>query len=469
MIEKKRFLSRLFYAIDLLLVALALVLAYYSRPLLSFLPLKPAEPLRDFLPVLPIILPVWAIFMIAFKLHSEQSLFQPVWATLGTVVRINSYGLLTVTLILYLLNIQYVNRSLIALFAVYSGIFLLASVLIIGKVRNFLYSKEINRHNILLVTSRDREAVAEVVNEIRSHQEINFQGVLEIGQEPSAQSASRGSGPQHFESLLHEQVVDEILFLVWSEDLPRLAPYLEVCEKMGITARVSADFFRPKTAQIYAAHVYGLLFISFSGSNPTLPHQYSKRIFDLVLSLLLLVLMAPLFFIIAVAIKLTSPGPVFFRQKRTGRNGRIFTMLKFRSMVDKAEAFKATLAERNIMSGPVFKIGNDPRVTPLGKFLRQASLDELPQLVNVLAGHMSFVGPRPLPFNESLQISGELRRRLAVRPGITCLWQVSGRNNVDFQDWMRLDLRYVDNWSWRLDLEILLRTIPAVLAGKGAR
>jgi len=469
MIEKKRFLSRLFYTIDLLLVVTALVLAYYSRPLLSFLPLKPVGPLRDFLLVLPIILPEWAILMIAFKLHSEQNLFQPVWTALGTVVRINGYGLIALMVILYLLNIQYVNRTLIVLFAVYSVTLLLASVLIIGKFRNFLYSREINRHNVLLVASRDRGEIEEVVNEIRSHQEINFHGVFEIAQKPSAQSASRGGGPQDFESLLHQQVVDEILFLISSEDLPRLAPYVEVCEKMGITARVSADFFRPKTAQIYFSHVYGLPFISFSGSNPTLQHEYSKRIFDFVLSLLLLVSTAPLFLIIAVAIKLTSRGRVFFRQRRAGRNGRIFSMLKFRSMIENAEALKATLVERNIMSGPVFKVENDPRLTPLGKFLRRTSLDELPQLLNVLAGHMSFVGPRPLPVSESLQISGALRRRLAVRPGITCLWQVSGRSNLDFQNWMKLDLRYVDNWSWRLDLEILLRTIPTVLAGKGAR
>jgi lipopolysaccharide/colanic/teichoic acid biosynthesis glycosyltransferase len=185
---------------------------------------------------------------------------------------------------------------------------------------------------------------------------------------------------------------------------------------------------------------------------------------------LLLALGAPML-VVALTIRLTSPGPVLFRQQRSGLNGRPFTMLKFRSMVTDAEQRKQELASLNEMSGPVFKLTNDPRVTSVGRFLRKWSIDELPQLVNVLRGEMSLVGPRPLPVAEVARFDDLAhRRRLSVRPGLTCLWQISGRNEVrDFKDWVRLDLEYIDNWSLWLDLRILVRTVPAVLTAAGAK
>ena len=178
-----------------------------------------------------------------------------------------------------------------------------------------------------------------------------------------------------------------------------------------------------------------------------------------------------LFPAIAIAIKLTSPGPVIFKQKRSGINGTPFMLYKFRTMVSNAEQFKHELAAMNEMSGPVFKVTNDPRVTPVGKFLRKYSLDELPQLWNVLRAEMSLVGPRPLPVDEVKRFENLAhRRRLSVKPGLTCLWQVSGRNQIaDFKEWVRLDLEYIDNWSLWLDLKILVRTIPAIFAGTGAK
>ena len=175
--------------------------------------------------------------------------------------------------------------------------------------------------------------------------------------------------------------------------------------------------------------------------------------------------------LIALAIKFTSPGPVLFRQKRSGINGRPFTIYKFRTMVTNAEQLKHELAAMNEMSGPVFKVSNDPRITPIGRILRKFSLDELPQLFNVLFGDMSLVGPRPLPVDEVKRFNDLAhRRRLSVKPGLTCLWQIGGRNEIsDFKEWVRLDLQYIDNWSLWLDLWILWRTVPVVLLGKGAK
>ena len=196
-----------------------------------------------------------------------------------------------------------------------------------------------------------------------------------------------------------------------------------------------------------------------------------KQVLDFVGSLALLVLLAAPLAVVALLIKLTSPGPVLFRQQRSGLNGRPFTLYKFRTMVTNAEQIKHELEAMNEMTGPVFKVTNDPRVTPIGKWLRKFSIDECPQLYNVLRGEMSLVGPRPLPVDEVKRFNDLAhRRRLSVKPGLTCLWQVSGRNQVtDFKEWVRLDLEYIDNWSLWLDLKILCRTVPVVLVGTGAK
>jgi lipopolysaccharide/colanic/teichoic acid biosynthesis glycosyltransferase len=177
---------------------------------------------------------------------------------------------------------------------------------------------------------------------------------------------------------------------------------------------------------------------------------------------------SPVFLLTAIAVKATSRGPVFFRQTRVGLNGRTFTLFKFRSMYQDAEARRPALEDRNEMTGPVFKIKHDPRITAVGKWIRRFSIDEIPQFWNVLRGDMSLVGPRPPIPEEVKKYERWQRRRLSMKPGITCLWQVSGRNGLDFESWMRLDLAYIDTWSLRLDVQILLRTVPVVLTARGA-
>jgi len=204
-------------------------------------------------------------------------------------------------------------------------------------------------------------------------------------------------------------------------------------------------------------------------TSPKLNGQlFFKRIVDLIVSTTLLIILSPLFTVIAAVIKITSPGSIFFQQTRVGYNGRMFTFLKFRTMVPDAEKMKEDLLVLNEMDGPAFKIKNDPRITPVGRFLRKTSLDELPQLINVLMGQMSLVGPRPPLPDEVSQYNLEYRRRLSMKPGITCLWQVNGRNNISFEKWMELDMQYIDEWSLWLDFKILIKTIPAVLEGSGA-
>jgi exopolysaccharide biosynthesis polyprenyl glycosylphosphotransferase len=194
-----------------------------------------------------------------------------------------------------------------------------------------------------------------------------------------------------------------------------------------------------------------------------------KRVFDCLFSGLLLVLLAPVFLVVAVLVKCTSPGLVLFRQTRVGLNKRQFQIYKFRTMVDNAEQIQDELLPMNEMAGPVFKITNDPRVTPLGRILRKTSIDELPQLFNVLKGEMSLVGPRAMSLRDYQLFDQDWqRRRFSVKPGITCLWQVNGRSSIPFDEWMELDMQYIDKWSLWLDFKILARTVPAVLRGTGA-
>jgi exopolysaccharide biosynthesis polyprenyl glycosylphosphotransferase len=232
-----------------------------------------------------------------------------------------------------------------------------------------------------------------------------------------------------------------------------------------------ADFFSTQVSHPSFDDLHGKPVLVFRATPEASWQSLLKQMIDFLMALAAVVALAIPFLVIGLLIKLSSPGPILFRQRRCGLNGQPFTILKFRTMETDAEQRQAELAAMNEMTGPVFKIKNDPRITPIGRFLRKFSIDEFPQFFNVLRGEMSLVGPRPLPVDEVKRFDDLAhRRRLSVKPGLTCLWQISGRNQVsNFRDWVRLDLEYIDNWSLWLDLKILWRTIPIVLAGTGAR
>jgi exopolysaccharide biosynthesis polyprenyl glycosylphosphotransferase len=240
---------------------------------------------------------------------------------------------------------------------------------------------------------------------------------------------------------------------------------------MGVRTRLGVQFFRNAIAKPRMDYFESMPLVTWSPAPDATGALLVKHVFDRLAALVLLILFSPLLLLVAILIKVTSQSwrdPILFGQTRCGLNGRLFTMWKFRTMVVNADAMVAQLREKNEMGGPVFKIKHDPRVTPVGRWLRRLSLDELPQLYNVLIGDMSLVGPRPPLPREVAQYDRWQRRRLSMKPGITCLWQVSGRNNLPFETWMKLDLEYIDNWSLWLDIKILLRTIYAVTTGHGA-
>jgi exopolysaccharide biosynthesis polyprenyl glycosylphosphotransferase len=331
-----------------------------------------------------------------------------------------------------------------------------------------------NLRDILVVGTNGR-ALA-FVKKILAHPELGYRVIGFVDQEWGGTEVVRNSGfvmacdfdgvPQ----FLRNSVVDEVVMALPMRSLHFQASQIAAfCEEQGIVVRQLSNIFDLKLARSSAEEWEGDPLITHRTGSIEGSHQLVKRMLDIAVSGVLLMFLSPLFLVVILLIKLTSPGSVFFVQKRLGWNKRRFEVFKFRTMVVDAEKKMTQIQHLNEVSGPVFKIKNDPRITPVGKFLRRTSIDELPQLLNVFLGDMSLVGPRPLPvrdyegFNEDWQ-----RRRFSVKPGITCLWQVKGRSEIPFEQWMELDLQYIDKWSLWLDLKILARTIPAVLRGSGA-
>ena len=275
---------------------------------------------------------------------------------------------------------------------------------------------------------------------------------------------------EQLNSIIANKTVDEVLVSLPIDKYgPLVQAIVHQCEEQGIIVRVRTEMSTLRIARSYVDDLHGVPIVTIQSGPQDGWQLLSKRLIDIMASTVLLVLLAPLFIAVVLLIKWDSPGPVFFGQERVGFNKRRFRMLKFRTMIEGSDQQQCVLEHLNEAEGPVFKIKNDPRITRIGAFLRRVSIDELPQLVNVLKGEMSLVGPRPLPVRDVERIDIQWhKRRFSIKPGITCLWQVNGRSNIGFNEWVRMDLDYIDKWSLGLDLLILVKTIPAVLRGPGA-
>jgi len=268
--------------------------------------------------------------------------------------------------------------------------------------------------------------------------------------------------------LLRAHVIDEVIFAVPRDALESIEETLLACEEEGVKTRVLLSFFPHVMSTIYLERLRDMPLLTFSTTPENEFLLLLKRVVDLVMALTFLVVLSPVFVVLALAIRLTSRGSILYRQTRCGLGGRKFTVYKFRSMWPDADLRLPDLIPLNELDGPAFKMRDDPRCTPVGRLMRKFSLDELPQLINILKGDMSFVGPRPPLPEEVARYERWQRRRLRMKPGLTCLWALEGRNKLNFKRWMELDLQYIDTWSPGLDWKILLKTIPVVLLGRGA-
>ena len=471
--ERARVVTAFNLASDMAATAGALVAAHALREAASDSfnsLLGPVYPLDRYLPLLAVILPLWALIFYASGLYGLRSL-----RTLKTEVSrlVRALGLAAVLLaaVLFVAKLDYVSRPLVAFFLLLNGLFVAGGRSLVRA----LVLEGATRRRILVAGGLAE--VRDAVERIDAHRDwgLEVAGIVTDGgwTDPGGlRHPVLGTYRDIPQLVLGGEVVDEVLFVPARgriEELKGLEPVLLQVEELGIVTRLVVNFLPQSLSQLSFEEFGGIPLLTFSTAPRDELLLFVRRCIDVAVASVLLVVLSPLMAAIAVLIKATSPGPVLFRQIRCGLHGRPFTFLKFRSMRTDAERLKAALAAFNEMDGPAFKMTNDPRVTPVGRWLRRTSLDELPQLWNILKGDMSFVGPRPAVVEEVRQYEPWQRRRLSMPPGLTCLWQVSGRNELTFNEWMQLDLQYIDNWSLWLDLKIVLKTIPAVLLGRGAR
>ena len=380
-------------------------------------------------------------------------------------------GALCLVLFEYVLRLD-LSRFFLGLFSAYAWVLLLMFRLTAGRLVGVIRREFAAPHYVMVVGTGERAIRMAEALEQSAEYGVRLRGFLSEQSENAPAEIALGAlytvqPIGELPSILRQHVVDEIIFAVGSESLANLEEVFLLCDEEGVRTRVAVDFF---------PHVNSTVSLDRFGSTPLLTFTAApydeirllvKRLTDIAIAAAGMVALAPFVAVIAVLIRLTSPGPVIFRQVRCGLNGRRFLFYKFRSMCQNAEELRPALEHLNTRE-TVFKIPHDPRLTSIGRYLRKFSIDEWPQLWNVLRGDMSLVGPRPAVPSEVDRYQRWQRRRLRMRPGLTCLWAIAGRDNVDFETWMRLDMQYIDNWSLALDWKILLRTIPHVLMGHGA-
>src|ERR1022692_217544 len=364
-------------------------------------------------------------------------------------------------LTMFLFNIPPVARGVVVWFGGISFVLVFLKEEVLRWAASTKMAQAQYRRRVILVGASNETERMEAELTAKSAKEVEILARVDLSDTPV----------HRLVEMLHEYSINAVILSARHAYFEQVEAAIRACELEGIETWLVADFFKTQISRTSFDDFYGWPVLVFRSTPETSWPRVVKQLMDWIGSFLFLAVFWWLFALIAVLIKVTSPGPVLFRQKRSGINGQPFTIFKFRTMVTNAEQRKHELAAMNEMSGPVFKVTNDPRVTRVGRFLRKYSLDELPQFFNVLRGEMSLVGPRPLPVDEVKRFYDLAhRRRLSVKPGITCLWQIKGRSNVsDFKEWVRLDLEYIDHWSLWLDITILWRTLPAVFAGTGAK
>jgi exopolysaccharide biosynthesis polyprenyl glycosylphosphotransferase len=468
-------LRKIIYILDGIIVVLAFFMAYLLHDAWGdVIPWFKSPPqIQDYIAMGVFALPLWLILMPIFRLQLVFEENRSLWETALQLAKHHFVGLVILTMVMFATQVV-VNRGLVALFMVCTFTMMYLERFILGTRQRHNWRRGHSRSRIILVGSPGKTMTRFV--EMMKAQSLPPQFIGRVtspGDDEDGVSDDSILPPvigeiAEIEQLLHDRHPDQVLFFKPFDSLAAANEALRICEVVGVSGRLAIDMTQPGRAIPRVVTLSEQPFITFDMLPPYPEFRAIKHGFDAVAAMLGLVLLSPLFVLVGFAVVVTMGRPVFFLQERAGMFGRRFRMIKFRTMVPGAEKKRDELLDRNEMSGPVFKVSDDPRVTRLGRLLRQTSIDELPQLINVLHGTMSLIGPRPLPVSEQQNIYGWHRRRLSMKPGISGLWQVSGRNDIDFEEWMKLDLKYIDEWSLLLDAKILLKTIPAVIAKRGA-
>jgi exopolysaccharide biosynthesis polyprenyl glycosylphosphotransferase len=469
MFSRHRKARVLFGLSDVVLVALAFEAAYQTRSVVNlehvfYLSVQQKALVLGFAALAWVAVAVW--LEIYEKLDSghplvilRDSTAQCVYSALGLIV------------FEYVLRLD-LSRLFLAAFVVYTWVLLLLFRLVAGRLVGIIRREFAAPHYVMVVGTGERALRLAEALEQSSDYGVRLRGFLAESPGPPSEIVLREVHQVRpiadLPSILQQHVVDEIVFAVGSDSLANLEEVFLLCDEEGVRTRVAVDFFPHVNSTVSLDRFGATPLLTFSAAPYDEIRLLLKRSTDVVIAAAGLLVLAPFMLLVGFLVKLTSPGPAIFRQVRCGLNGRRFMFYKFRSMCENAEQLKAGVEHLNARDSVVFKIPDDPRLTPVGRYLRKFSIDEWPQLWNVLRGDMSLVGPRPAIPSEVERYKRWQRRRLRMRPGLTCLWAVSGRDAVDFETWMKLDMQYIDTWSLALDWKILLRTIPRVLTGRGA-
>ena len=458
----------LFGLSDILLVALAFEAAYRTRVLLHlerefYITLEPRTVTVMFA------LAAWVAIALWLEIYEKLDSGHP-RVILRDATRQCTYGSLGLVLFEYLFRLD-LSRIFVALFAAYAWSFLVLFRLTAGRVVGVMRREFAAPHYVMVVGTGERAVRIARALEQTYEYGVRLRGFLSetagAPKEILLRVPYKVLPIDDLPEILREHVVDEVVFAVESESLAALEEAFLLCDEEGVRTRVAVDFFPHVNSTVSLERFGPTPLLTFSAAPYDEIKLLAKRVTDILIAAAGMIVLSPFMTVIWAAIRLSSPGPAIFKQVRCGLNGRLFLFYKFRSMVQNAEEMKKELEHLSVRQ-TAFKIPDDPRLTPIGRYLRKFSIDEWPQLWNVLRGDMSLVGPRPAVPSEVESYQRWQRRRLRMRPGLTCLWAISGRDHVDFETWMKMDMQYIDNWSLALDWKIMLQTIPRVLTGRGA-
>jgi exopolysaccharide biosynthesis polyprenyl glycosylphosphotransferase len=481
--ERDLVIRRVLISCDAFVISLAFALTFllrkhfsaiYEFDLIHFI--KVVEPadlnISDYFVVYIFLLLLWGIILFLNGMYRSMHIKSLAEVTL-TILKSIFWVTLSFSVIVFLVKLHFISRLFFVTFMAITSVFLMLEKTIIFSAIHRHLKKGYNHRRLLIVGTGGR--ARNVIETITAHPEWGYDIVKVVDYAlcllldgKRIKDCEVMQSEEDLRRILIQHHIDQVLFVVPRSGLQIIENFIYTCEDVGVDTAIAADFFNIKMSQLRHTDLDGIPLITFEKRFDKEWQLFVKRSIDVIVSGLGIIFLSPLFLVLIVLIKLTSPGSAFFIQERVCLRGRKFSMYKFRSMYQEAEKELEKLRSLNEVEGPIFKIKNDPRITLIGKLLRKFSIDELPQLFNVFFGRMSLVGPRPALPKEVEQYSASERRRLSVRPGITCLWQAYHRGEKDFRKWMQSDLDYVDNWSLALDFRILARTIFVVLVGKGA-